>query len=90
LRSWMPTRVPEPAMKFDSDPFHDALMPPEDETPQQRELRLGREEEARRVSQQIDADIKAERQARKKKRMVRLLLLGQSESGAHSLVQSRK
>jgi guanine nucleotide-binding protein subunit alpha len=37
--------------------------------------------EARRVSAQIDADINAEQQARRKKRIVRLLLLGQSESG---------
>ncbi|KAF7374475.1 Guanine nucleotide-binding protein alpha-4 subunit [Mycena sanguinolenta] len=38
-------------------------------------------EEARRVSKQIDAEIRAERQAKRNKRIVRLLLLGQSESG---------
>ena len=63
------------------DPFDDILRPPPGETPQQRELRLAREEEARRISLAIDASIKAERQARRKKRIVRLLLLGQSESG---------
>ncbi|KAJ8508763.1 hypothetical protein ONZ45_g9004 [Pleurotus djamor] len=63
------------------DPLDQVLRPPPDETPDQRQLRLEREDAARKVSAQIDAEIKAERQARKKKRIVRLLLLGQSESG---------
>lgn len=62
-------------------PFDQALNPPQDESPEQHDLRLAREEEARQISLAIDANIKAERQARKKKRIVRLLLLGQSESG---------
>jgi len=52
-----------------------------DETPEQRAIRLAGEEQARNVSAAIDASIKAERNARRKKRIVRLLLLGQSESG---------
>lgn len=63
------------------DPLDEVLRPPPDETPEQRELRLEREAEAKRISLAIDASIKAERQARRKKRIVRLLLLGQSESG---------
>lgn len=63
------------------DPLDAVLRPPPDETPEQRQIRLAREESARKVSAAIDAEIKAERQARKKKRIVRLLLLGQSESG---------
>ncbi|KAG6853380.1 hypothetical protein C0991_004841 [Blastosporella zonata] len=63
------------------DPLDEALRPPPDESLEEREKRLAREEEANRVSQAIDASIKAEKQARKKKRIVRLLLLGQSESG---------
>lgn len=63
------------------DPFDAFLRPPPDETPEQRATRLLCEEEANRISQVIDARIKAEKQARKKKRIVRLLLLGQSESG---------
>jgi hypothetical protein len=63
------------------DPFDAILRPPPDESPEDREIRLAREEEAKRVSQAIDDSIKAERQLRKKKRIVRLLLLGQSESG---------
>ncbi|KAG5338830.1 hypothetical protein C0989_006031 [Termitomyces sp. Mn162] len=64
-----------------SDPLDDALRPPPDETSSERDVRVAREEEASRISQAIDASIKAEKQARKKQRIVRLLLLGQSESG---------
>ena len=67
--------------RHSTDPLDEALKPPPDETPEQREIRLAQEAEARRVSQAIDAGIKAERQAQRKKRIVRLLLLGQSESG---------
>lgn len=63
------------------DPLDEVLRPPPDETPEEREIREQREAEARRISQAIDASIKAERQARRKRRIVRLLLLGQSESG---------
>nr|GAT48866.1 guanine nucleotide-binding protein alpha-4 subunit [Mycena chlorophos] len=63
------------------DPLDAALRPPPDETLEERALREEREEHARRVSAAIDAEIKAERLARRKKRIVRLLLLGQSESG---------
>lgn len=70
------------------DPFDDFLRPPSDESPDQRTLRLAKEEEARQVSAAIDASIKAERNARRKKRIVRLLLLGQSESGQYSLFYS--
>lgn len=65
------------------DPLDQVLRPPPNETPEQCQLRLSRETEARRVSMAIDASIKAEHQARRKKRIVRLLLLGQSESGEH-------
>lgn len=68
------------------DPFDDILRPPPDETPEERALRLAKEEEARQVSAAIDASIKAERNARRKKRIVRLLLLGQSESGEYFLM----
>ncbi|KAJ3875676.1 guanine nucleotide binding protein, alpha subunit [Lentinula edodes] len=63
------------------DPFDEFLKPPPGETHEQRITRLTREEEASKISMAIDASIKAERQLRKKMRIVRLLLLGQSESG---------
>lgn len=63
------------------DPLDEALRPPPNENPMERQMRLAREEEARQVSEAIDLSIKAERQAMRRRRIVRLLLLGQSESG---------
>jgi hypothetical protein len=64
------------------DPLEEALRPPPDETPEQRAERLAREEQARQKSLQIDMSIKKERQAaQRRKKIVTLLLLGQSESG---------
>ncbi|KAF8632165.1 hypothetical protein AX17_004906 [Amanita inopinata Kibby_2008] len=63
------------------DPLDLALRPPPGESQEERANRLLREEEAKKISQAIDAQIKAERHARRRKRIVRLLLLGQSESG---------
>lgn len=64
-----------------NDPLDEAIKPPPDESPQAREARLAKEENAKRVSHAIDESLKAERQVMKKRRVVRLLLLGQSESG---------
>ncbi|KAF8520924.1 G-alpha-domain-containing protein [Hysterangium stoloniferum] len=63
------------------DPITVALQPPANETPEQRAEREAREQEALRVSNAIDESLKAERAAERRKRVVRLLLLGQSESG---------
>ncbi|KZT24145.1 G-alpha-domain-containing protein [Neolentinus lepideus HHB14362 ss-1] len=63
------------------DPFEAILRPPPGETAEQKAERIRREEEAKRVSQAIDESLKQERIERKKRRVVRLLLLGQSESG---------
>ena len=70
----MPTREPP-------DPLDAALQPPPGETAEQRVQRLAQEAEARRISNEIDEDIKRERALRKKRQIVKLLLLGQSESG---------
>lgn len=67
----------------DDDPLAAALRPPPDESPEARAIRIAREEEARRVSQAIDESIRTERQTNKKFRIVRVLLLGQSESGVY-------
>jgi pyridoxine/pyridoxamine 5'-phosphate oxidase len=64
------------------DPLTLACAPPADETPEQREARLHQEAEAKRVSDAIDDELKAERaELKKKKRIVKVLLLGQAESG---------
>ena len=66
----------------DRDPLNDVLRPPIGETEEERSIRLQTEEQAKRVSDAIDEAIRQERQAAKKKDVVRILLLGQSESGA--------
>lgn len=67
---------------FEQDPLTLAAMPPPDETPAQRIVREKAELEAKMVSDEIDEQIKAEKAATKRrKRPVKVLLLGQSESG---------
>lgn len=63
----------------DDDPLTLALMPPPDETLEQRQAREAAEAEAKRVSDEIDEQIKREREnERRKRRPVKLLLLGKS------------
>ena len=72
----MKQRQPNP-----TDPLEEVLKPPPGETEQERMVRLEREENAKRVSNAIDESIRAEKLVMKKRKVVRLLLLGQSESG---------
>lgn len=66
-----------PGRSLDEDPLTLALAPPPDETPEQRATREAAEIEAKRVSDEIDEQIRKEREAeRKKKKPVKLLLLG--------------
>ncbi|KAJ3997476.1 guanine nucleotide binding protein, alpha subunit [Lentinula boryana] len=66
----------------DVDPLSLAIAPPPDETPAERAAREFAEAEALRISNEIDEQIRKEREnEKKKKRPVKLLLLGQSESG---------
>uniref|UniRef100_A0A0W0FWU8 Guanine nucleotide-binding protein alpha-4 subunit n=1 Tax=Moniliophthora roreri TaxID=221103 RepID=A0A0W0FWU8_MONRR len=66
----------------DDDPLTRAMAPPPDETPEQREQRLQREKEARERSEAIDNEINQQRLAEKREQApVKVLLLGQSESG---------
>lgn len=64
-----------------SDPLDAALRPPPNETPEQRERRLQAEEEARRRSDNIDKMLREGDRQNKKRKIVKVLLLGQSESG---------
>lgn len=68
----------------DDDPLALAIAPPLNETAEQREARLNAEAEARRISEKIDEQLRAEKAAQRKRRTqtVKVLLLGQSESGA--------
>ena len=68
------------------DPFAVFHAPPPNETPGERAARIEKEAEAKRISDQIDEQLKAERLALKKQKyVVRVLLLGQSESGERGM-----
>lgn len=71
--------------QVDYDPLSKALRPPVDESEEEKSIRLEKEEAARRISLEIDETLRQERQLRKKKSVVRVLLLGQSESGRNSI-----
>jgi guanine nucleotide-binding protein alpha-1 subunit len=60
------------------DPITLALqgLVPADETPQERAQRLALEQEARRVSDEIDERLRQERNERRNKKIVKILLLG--------------
>ncbi|KAI9463919.1 guanine nucleotide binding protein, alpha subunit [Russula earlei] len=73
----------------DSDPLAAAIAPPHDESPDARTARLRAEAEARRVSDEIDEQLKQERAARRRLRpCVKVLLLGQSESGKSTTLKN--
>ena len=64
------------------DPLAAAIAPPKNESTTARVARLRAEAEARRVSDEIDEQLKQDRVARRRQRpCVKVLLLGQSESG---------
>jgi guanine nucleotide-binding protein subunit alpha len=61
------------------DPLTQAMMPPTDESPEDRVLRLERAQEATRVSREIDESIQESRKAHeKRKKAIKVLLLGES------------
>jgi predicted GTPase len=73
-----------------TDPFTTFLVPPPNETSQQRAERERKEAEAQRASDRIDEELKMEKAALKKhqKGLVKVLLLGQSESGKSTTLKS--
>ncbi|KAF7359810.1 Guanine nucleotide-binding protein alpha-4 subunit [Mycena venus] len=73
-----------------SDPFSVVLQPPPNETPAERQQRVELEQEQKRVSDQIDDELRKERADRKKrsKREVKVLLLGQAESGKSTVLKN--
>ncbi|KAI0956111.1 hypothetical protein AcV7_006604 [Taiwanofungus camphoratus] len=69
-----------------ADPLAAILRPPATETDRDRLSRLQREAEAKRISDSIDEEIRLDRERYKKnKQDVKLLLLGQAESGKSTL-----
>ncbi|KAJ7594246.1 heterotrimeric G protein alpha subunit [Mycena floridula] len=72
-----------------TDPFLVFLQPPPDETPSQKTARQKRELDAQRVSDQIDEDIRNHRaRLKKEKHIIKVLLLGQAESGKSTTLKN--
>ena len=63
------------------DPFAIFHTPPPNETAGERAAREEREAAARKVSDRIDEELKQEKARLKRQKVIRVLLLGQSESG---------
>jgi len=71
------------------DPLTRAMAPPQNETENERAERLRSEAEAKRVSDMIDEELNRQRIAEKKgPKPVKLLLLGQSESGKSTTLKN--
>ncbi|KAI6112061.1 guanine nucleotide binding protein, alpha subunit [Pisolithus croceorrhizus] len=71
------------------DPLAFVLSPPPNETPEQKSARERAEAEARKTSEAIDEQIRQEKIAlKKKKKPVKILLLGQSESGKSATLKN--
>ncbi|KAI0673186.1 G-alpha-domain-containing protein [Trametes maxima] len=73
---------------IDEDPLSRLLAPPPNETAEEREIRLKLEAEARLRSERIDDQLRAEKAALKKNKPVKVLLLGQSESGKSTTLKN--
>ncbi|KAK7462125.1 hypothetical protein VKT23_007728 [Stygiomarasmius scandens] len=71
------------------DPFAGYLEPPKHETPAEKTMRERKEAEAKHISDLIDEEIKQERAKLKRERnLVKVLLLGQSESGKSTTLKN--
>lgn len=76
-----------PVRREVDDPITLLLTPPPNETSEERAIRLDKETEARRISDEIDEQIRKEHAALKKHNVLKMLLLGQSESGGSLSLQ---
>ncbi|KIK39342.1 hypothetical protein CY34DRAFT_808411 [Suillus luteus UH-Slu-Lm8-n1] len=73
----------------EDDPLTRAIAPPSYETPQERDDRLAAEQEAKRVSDAIDDELNKQRISEKKgPKAIKILLLGQSESGKSTTLKN--
>jgi GTPase SAR1 family protein len=93
LRQQRQRVVPPPdAPHFDLEEIDSHWPPVEDfsnETPAQQEERLEREREAKRINDEIDAQIEVEKSERRKRQPdVKVILLGQAESGKSTILRN--
>ncbi|KAF7782388.1 hypothetical protein Agabi119p4_1764 [Agaricus bisporus var. burnettii] len=73
----------------DEDPLTKVIAPPPDESLKEREVRLAEEAAAQRRSDAIDEELNRQRLAEKKApKCIRILLLGQSESGKSTTLKN--
>jgi len=83
---------PLDAPQFDLEEIDSHWPPVEDfsnETPTQREERLQREHDAKRINDEIDAQIEIEKSERRKRQPdVKVILLGQAESGKSTILRN--
>ncbi|TFK51201.1 G-alpha-domain-containing protein [Heliocybe sulcata] len=74
---------------YDDDPFSRILKPPQNETPGQQRVRMEKQQEAQRISRQIDESILESKKAfEKRKKAIKILLLGQAESGKSTTLKN--
>lgn len=72
----------------DVDPLSKLMQPPPGETVEERRARQDYEAESKRISEDIDRQLQVESAARKKSKIIRVLLLGQGESGGYYVFYS--
>ncbi|KAJ7753594.1 G-protein alpha subunit [Mycena maculata] len=71
------------------DPFAIHMAPPEGETPDERVLRIAAQQNAEKTSRQIDEVLQQSKKLlEKKEKDVKILLLGQSESGKSTVLKN--
>jgi hypothetical protein len=74
--------------EFHADPLAIFTSPPPNETPSERKTRETREAEEKRVSDEIDAGLREDKIRKQGERVVKVLLLGQGESGKSTTLKS--
>lgn len=82
--------APAPRNGPEQDPLATWTAPPADESPDEYTARQKAEADAKKQSELIDEDIKAQRTRlkREKRELVKVLLVGQSESGKSTILKS--
>ncbi|GBE87573.1 Guanine nucleotide-binding protein alpha-4 subunit [Sparassis crispa] len=77
------------SFSWGDDPLARALAPPPNESDEERTARMNVEIEAKRISDKIDEELQRQEKVKKKEpRPVKILLLGQSESGKSTTLKN--